>query len=329
MRHMFIFNVLLLCLLNIICPVKVKAEEVFVTIGSGDFSGVYFPTGLAISQMINKKREQYGIRATVESTEGSSFNLNAIRAGYLEFGLAQADHQYRAYNGLNEWAGRGPDQDLRAVFSIYPETVNLVVATDTNIRQITDLKGKKVSLGNPGSNQHRNVLSVLNAAGIDPQEDLTTFEVHHSDAPAWLEDGRIDAYFFAVGHPSESIRRALSSQRRKARLIPIKGPAIDRLIEDNLFYSKTTIPVRQLYPDLPGTTDHVETISVMATLCTSAKVSEEIVFTLVKEFIENIDEFRHYHPAFKHVSRETLFDGISAEFHRGALRYFKEAGLRE
>ena len=140
---------------------ELQAETTFVTIGSGDFTGVYFPTGLAIAKMINKKRGQYGIRATVEATPGSVFNLNAIMAGYMEFGLAQADKQYQAVNGLAEWTKRGPQRELRAVFSLHHESVVLVAAVDAGINTVADLKGKRVNLGNPGSGQHRNAIDAL------------------------------------------------------------------------------------------------------------------------------------------------------------------------
>ena len=135
-------------------PAELRAETVFVTIGSGDFSGVYFPTGLTIAKMINHRRNLYRIRATVESTRGSVFNLNAILAGYLEFGLAQSDIQYQAVMGLADWAKKGPQRELRAVYSIHHESVCLVAAVDAGIKTIADLKGKRVNLGNPGSPIH-------------------------------------------------------------------------------------------------------------------------------------------------------------------------------
>ena len=100
-------------------PTHLRAQEVFVTIGSGDFSGVYYPTGLAIAELINAERDQYAIRAAVEATNGATFNLNGIMAGYLEFGLAQSDTIYQAVKGLAAWQDKGPQEDLRAVFSMF------------------------------------------------------------------------------------------------------------------------------------------------------------------------------------------------------------------
>ena len=309
-----------------VVPDELQAEEVFITIGGGDISGVYFPTGLAIAKMINNRRPEYSIRATVEATMGSTFNLNAIMAGYLDFGLAQSDIQYHAVNGRVNWAKKGPQKELRAVFSIHHEPLTLVAAVDPGIQSITDLRGKRVSLGNPGFTQHRIVVDALKAAGLDPKGDISPQEVFASKAPAMLQDSRIDAYFFTVGHPSETIRMALSNER-KARIVPISGPAIDKLVADNPFYIKTVIGMQQLYPGLAGQLDEVATFGVVATLCTSTRVSEDVVYNLTKIVFENLDEFRRQHPAFAGLTREGMREGLTAPLHPGAIKYYKEAGL--
>jgi hypothetical protein len=307
-------------------PDDLRAEEVFITIGGGDVAGVYFPTGLAIAKMINARRAEYHIRATVEATAGSTFNLNAVMAGYLDFGLAQSDTQYHAVKGLDNWAKKGPQKELRAVFSMHHEPLTLVAAVDVGIQNISDLRGKRVSLGNPGFTQHRIVVDTLKAAGLDPKHDISPQEVFASEAPAMLEDNRIDAYFFTVGHPSETIRRALSNGR-KARIIPISGPAIDRLVANHPYYIKTVIEMQRLYPDLTGPLGDVETFGVVATLCTSTRVPDEVVYTLTKIVFENLDEFQRQHPALADLTKEGMLKGLTAPLHPGALKYFKEVGL--
>ena len=306
---------------------ELQADTAFITIGSGDFTGVYFPAGLTIAKMINQKRDQYGIRATVEATPGSVFNLNAIMAGYLEFGLAQADKQYYAVNGLDEWAEKGPQKELRAVFSIHHESVTLVAAVDAGINSIADLKGKRVNLGNPGSGQHRNAIDAMKAAGLDPKRDIFPQELKASEAPALLMDDRIDAFFCTVGHPSETIQLASSGQR-KVRIIPISGPGIDKLITDNKFYTRTTIPVQRLYPNLEDSME-VNTFGVIATLCASSRLPADLVYSVTKEVFENLDHFRRQHPALSDLTKEGMLEGISAPLHPGALKYYNEAGLME
>ena len=307
-------------------PDDLQAAEVFVTIGGGDFSGVYFPTGLAIAKMINSRRPEYHIRATVEATMGSTFNLNAIMAGYLDFGLSQSDTQYHAVTGLGNWANKGPQKELRAVFSIHKEQLTLVAAVDAGIQSVADLRGKRVSLGNPGFTQRQIVLDALEAAGLDPKRDISPQTVFASEAPTLLQDNRIDAYFFTVGHPSETIRMALSNER-KARIIPISGPAIDKLVAGKKYYKKMPIQVQRFYPGLAGPSAEVDTFGVVATLCTSSRIPEELVYIFTKVVFENLDEFRRQHPALADVAKQDMLKGLTAPLHPGAIRYFKEVEL--
>jgi hypothetical protein len=197
---------------------------------------------------------------------------------------------------------------------------------DAGIQSISDLWGKRVSLGNPGFTEHRIVVDTLKAAGLNPKRDISPQEVFASEAPAMLEDNRIDAYFFTVGHPSETIRRALSNER-KAQIVPLSGPAIDQLIADNSYYIKTVIRMQQFYPDLAVPLVDVDTFGVVATLCTSIRVPEEKVYTLTKIVFENLDEFRRQHRALVDLTKEGMREGLTAPLHPGAMKYYKEAGL--
>lgn len=308
-------------------PAMLQAGTAFVTIGSGDYSGVYFPTGLAIVKMINKKRGQSGIRATVESTRGSVFNLNAIMAGYLEFGLAQSDIQYEAVKGMAEWEKKGPQKELRAVFSIHHESVCLVAAVDADINTITDLKGKKVNLGNPGSGQYQNAIDALQAAGINPKNDIDAKTAKAAEAPYLLQEKHIDAFFCTVGHPSETLQNATTGER-KVRFIRISGPAIDQMVAGKNYYTKTTVPVAQFYPDAQDAGD-IKTFGVIATLCTSSNISDHVVYTITKEVFENFAEFKNQHPALGDLGREDMLKGLTAPVHPGARKYFEEIGLMQ
>ncbi len=301
-----------------------QAKTQFVTIGTGGITGVYYPTGGAIAKMVNKKKKEYGIRATVESTGGSVFNINAVMNGDLEFGIAQSDRQYQAVKGMAEWKDKGPQKDLRAVFSIHPESVTLVAAVDAGINQITDLKGKKVNIGNPGSGQRQNAIDALDAVGINYEKDLKAESIKASEAASLLQDGRIDAFFYTVGHPSGSIKEATSGAR-KVRLASISGSGIDALLAKYPYYAKATIPI-SLYPGAQNDKD-VETFGVKATLITSSKVSDEVVYAITKEVFDNFDDFKKLHPAYATLTKEQMLQGLSAPIHPGAMKYYKESGL--
>jgi len=307
-----------------ILPGGCKARKTtFVTIGTGGVTGIYYPTGGAISQMVNKKFEQYRIKATVESTSGSVFNVNAVLNGDLEFGVVQSDRQYQAYNGLAEWSESGKQTDLRSAFSVHPESITLIVSEKSGIREIKDLKGKRINLGNPGSGQLQNSKDVLEAAGLT-ERDLSAEYVKAVEAPGLLQDERLDAFFYTVGHPNGNIKEATSG-RIKVSIVPIKGQGIDEMLKRYPYYAKSIIP-RSFYPYALNTED-IETIGVKATFVTSKKVDEDIVYAITKEVFENFEDFKSLHPAYQVLTKENMLRGLSAPIHKGALKYHKEAGL--
>ncbi len=299
-----------------------RSSTRFVAIGTGGITGVYYPTGGAIAKMVNRKKDVYGLHCTVEATGGSVFNINAIMAGDLEFGIAQSDRQYQAVHGLAEWSDRGPQENLRSVFSIHPETVCLVAADDAEIRSIQDLRGKRVNIGNPGSGQRQNAIDALENAGIDYRKDLRAEGVKASEAPGLLQDDRIDAFFYTVGHPSGAIKEATAGVR-KVHFVPIVG--IDRLLKEKPYYAAATIPV-SFYPSVNQEQD-VPTFGVKATLVTSIRVPEDIVYAITREVFENLDAFRKLHPAYAGLTPEKMLEGLTAPIHPGALRYYRESGL--
>ncbi|RMG00272.1 MAG: TAXI family TRAP transporter solute-binding subunit [Nitrospirae bacterium] len=300
-----------------------ESKRVFVTIGTGGVTGVYYPTGGAISRMINKKSKEYGIKATVESTAGSVYNINAVLSGDLEFGIAQSDRQYQAYHGLAEWKKAGPQKKLRAIFSIHPESITLIASTKSGIKTLADLKGKRVNIGNPGSGQLQNSKDVLSAAGI-PLSAIHVEQAKAVEAPSLLQDERIDAFFYTVGHPNGNIKEATSG-RIRVRIIPIEGPGIDALLKKYPYYAKTVIPVK-FYPRAENKED-VPSIGVKATFVTSADLDPDIVYAITKEVFENFEEFKKLHPAYSVLTKEDMLKGLSAPIHEGALRYYRESGL--
>jgi TRAP transporter TAXI family solute receptor len=298
-------------------------SRTFVTIGTGGVTGVYYPTGGAISRMVNKKSKEYGIKATVESTAGSVYNINAVLSGDLEFGVAQSDRQFQAYNGLAEWAKAGPRKDLRAVFSIHSESITLIAAAASKIKNVQDLVGKRVNIGNPGSGQLQNSKDVLAAFGVS-LDSINAEQVKAVAAPGLLQDEKIDAFFYTVGHPNANIKEATSG-RIKVNIVPISGLSIEPLLKKHSYYARATIPAK-FYPNAENKTD-TQSIGVKATFVTSAKVDENIVYAITREVFENLEEFKKLHPAYGTLTRENMLQGLSAPIHKGAMRYYREAGL--
>jgi len=300
-----------------------QGDVMFVTIGTGGVTGLYYPTGGAISRLLNKRVKDINIKATVESTSGSVFNINAVMKGDMEFGIAQSDRQYQAYHGQAEWIDAGPQTDLRSVFSIHPEPITLVVSENSGIKDISDLENKRINLGNPGSGQLQNSRDVISAAGLT-EDQVTAEYVKAVEAPGLLQDERLDGFFYTVGHPNGNIKEATSG-RVKVYIVPIAGAAIDSLLEEHTYYAKAFIP-HEFYPRALNT-DDIETIGVKATFITSQNVDEKIVYALTKIVFENFDEFKTLHPAYKVLTKEDMLKGLSAPVHPGALKYYREAGL--
>lgn len=300
-----------------------KGSKKYVTIGTGGVTGVYYPTGGAISKMVNDKSADYGIKASVEATGGSVYNINAILSGDLEFGVAQSDRQYQAMKGLAEWEEKGPQKKLRSVFAIHPESLTLVASSKSNIRGIKDLKGKRVNLGNPGSGQLQNSKDAFEAFGLN-EDDVEAEYIKAVEAAGLLQDERIDAFFYTVGHPNGSVKEATSG-RIKVRIVDIAGKELDALIKKYPYYARAVIKMKN-YESAANTKD-VETIGVKATLVTSSDVSSEIVYAITKEVFENLEEFKKLHPAYEVLTKENMLEGLSAPVHPGAAKYYQEAGL--
>lgn len=297
------------------------AEQKFISIGTGGVTGVYYPSGGAICRLVNKNRKDHGIRCSVESTGGSVYNVNTIQAGELEFGVVQSDVQYNAYEGKAQWEGK-PFEDLRSVFSLHPEPVTVLARRDAGIENITDLKGKRVNIGNPGSGTRATWEVMEKALGWERSDLKLASELKSAEQSQALCDNKIDAYFFLVGHPSASTEEAVASC--EAVLVNVDTPEIEKLVKDKPYYRMAVIP-GGMYA---GNPDDTKTFGVGATLVTSAEVSDEAVYTLVKAVFENLDDFKKLHPAFASLKAEEMAsDGLSAPMHDGAKKAFEELGI--
>jgi TRAP transporter TAXI family solute receptor len=302
-----------------------KGKRRYVTIGTGVVSGVYHPTGGAIAKIVNNKSKLYNIRFSVESTAGSVENINAIMAGEMEFGVVQSDRQYQAINGLAEWSATGPQRALRSVFTVHSETHVLTASENSGIMKVEDLAGKAVGVGNPGSGQRQNFIDILAEYGMS-HKDLGRAEgLKVGEASKMLQDGRIDAFVYTVGHPADIFKEATSG-RIKVRFVPFKPAKIKSLIHKYPYYVQAGIPV-SYYPGVLNTAD-VPTFAVKATVVTRADVDEDLVYAVTKEVFENFSSFKNMHPAYKTLTPKNMLKGMSAPIHPGAMRYYKEAGLQ-
>jgi len=296
------------------------AQQKFVTIGTGGVTGVYYAAGGAICRLVNKDRAKHGIRCSVESTGGSVFNVNTIKAGELDFGFTQSDVQFNAVKGVGQFKDAAYG-DLRAVFAVHPEPFTVVARKEANITKFEDFKGKRFNVGNPGSGTRSSMEEMLGAMGWKLGDFSLASELKADEHGPALCDGKIDGFYYAVGHPSANIQDPTTSCG--AKLVSLTGPVIDKLVAEKPYYAKVTLP-GGLYPNNPQPTN---TYGVLATVVASTKTPAETVYQVTKALFENFDEFKKLHPALANLNPANMVkDGLSAPLHEGAVRYYKEKG---
>jgi uncharacterized protein len=292
----------------------------FITIGTGGVTGTYYPTGGAICRLVNQYKKETKIRCSVESTGGSVYNINTIKNGELDFGIAQSDVVYQASKGEGKFAGNAVPK-LKSVMAIYPELLTLVTRKDANINKLIDVKGKRINLGNPGSGNEATALTLFSESGIKKDDLAFAGALKASEMPDALRDNKIDGYFYMVGHPTANIKDASTSV--DVKITPIDGANVDTLIKKYPYFAKADVP-GGIYK---GNDEPTPTFGVKAVLVTSDDVSVNAVYTVVKAILENFDDFKKLHPAYSNITKKSLLDGLSAPLHEGAKKYFQEAGL--
>jgi hypothetical protein len=298
----------------------VHAQQKYLTIGTGGVTGVYYAAGGAICRLVNKDRAKHGIRCSVESTGGSVFNINTIKAGELDLGVAQSDVQYNAGKGLQQFK-EGAYGELRSVMSLHPEPFTVLSRKEANIKSFADFKGKKFNVGNPGSGTRASMEELLVALGWKMGDFSLASELKADEHGAALCDGKIDGFFYGVGHPSANIQDPTTSCG--AKLVSITGPAVDKLVTEKPYYGYAAIPAGMY----PGNPQETRTYGVLATLVSSSKVPADSIYIAVKAVFDNFEEFKKLHPALANLKPEDMVkNGLSAPLHGGAAKYYKEKG---
>ncbi len=300
----------------------------FISIGTGGPTGVYFVVGNSVCRMVHKEAAEgrksgrkHGLRCAAPSTGGSNYNIGQIKEGELQFGVAQSDWQYHAVNGSSKWEGK-KFANLRAVFSVHPEPFQLIASGSSGINSWGDLKGKVVNVGNPGSGQRGTMEVLMKAKGMSMGDFKQATELTSSEQVGALCDGKVDAIAYTVGVPNGAIGQAIDGCG--AHFVDLNSDAEKKLVNDNPFYAFANIPAGTFYKSQKK--DAV-TFGVMATFVSSAEVSEDIVYEVVRAVFENLDDFKKLHPAFTNLDpKQMISNGLSAPLHKGAVKYYKEQG---
>ena len=296
------------------------AADRFMTIGTGGVTGVYYPAGGAVCRLVNAHRAEHGLRCTVESTGGSVFNANALQRGDLELAIIQSDFQAYAYEGTNGF--EKPFPEMRALFSLHGEPVQLMARADAGIESFEDLKGKRVNIGNAGSG-HRVMMELVMAhVGMTNADFSLTSELASAEQAAALCDNRIDAAFWAAGIPNGSTQEAAATCA--ITLVPLQGEWLDTFLAKNKPYAAEVIPAG-VYPGIDA---EVPTFTARATVVTRADITDDEAYEIVKSIFEGLDDFKQLHPALANLEPAAMATtALTAPLHPGAERYYREKGL--
>ncbi len=303
-----------------------SAATKYINIATGSITGVYYPAGGAICRFVNIGRKDHGIRCSAESTGGSVSNLNSLRKKTTELAIVQSDWQYHAYNGTGFFADQSPFKDLRSVFSLYTETFAVAVLENSGIKKINDIVGKRVNFGPQGSGMYATMEVLSKIKGWDKSSFAAITNLDPSMQVKALCDGKIDVMIYTSGNPNGILQEATqnSNPNCKVKILSIDSESINKLTKSNPYYVKATIP-GGMYR---GNPDDITTFGVKATVVTSSKVSDDVVYNITKAVFSDMQNFKTLHPVFSGLNKkESIRDGNSAPLHPGAIRYYKEVGL--
>ncbi|MEI7597738.1 MAG: TAXI family TRAP transporter solute-binding subunit [Aestuariivirga sp.] len=300
-------------------PVAALAEQQYVSLGTGPVSGIYYPTGQTICDVLNKEGSSAPLRCSIEATPGSVYNIESVRSGEEEFALVQSDVQFFASAGEGRWKGQ-PVKKLRAVMSLYPELLTLIARPDARIASAEDLAGKRVNIGAPGSGTRATWDVLKEALGITEKDLAESSEKKPEAAAGRMCANTLDASLLILGHPSKLVDSEIKSCR--LTLVPIGGAKIDALVAAKPYYVKGVIQGADY--GLPADTP---TFGGLTTLVTSADVPDDIVYALTMAIMKNLDKLRQQ-PALAGLDPQKMAtQSLTAPLHPGAERAFRELGL--
>ena len=297
---------------------QVQASE-NVTIGSGSVAGIYYDAAEGICDLLESNYPERRYNCVVRNTSGSVFNVNALDARLLSFGIVQADRNWQAWNGEGDW-NASPLTKIRSVVSLHLEAVHLFARADAGIKSVTGLSGKRVNLGNIMSGQRGNAADLFKLHGLHVRKDVEGTSFQQGNALSAYLNGQLDAFFYTVGFPSSALTKV--AQTVPSVLVPLDNADITAYVAGKPYYQMVDVPGGTY----PGIDWDIRTFGTRATLMASAETPAHIVYDLVRVLFDNLDLLRRRQAAFQFLGPENMLDGLSAPLHPGAEKYYREQG---
>ncbi len=290
-----------------------KTELILAT---GGTSGTYYPFGSAIAQIFNTRIENMNV--TARATGASVENLKLIGRKEAELAIVQNDMTDYAYNGTEAFKD-GKVENVRAIATLYPEVIQIVALNSSGINTLTDIRGKRFSVGASGSGVEANARQMFQAAGMT-YNDFTANYLSFSDSADAYKDRSIDGFVFVSGIPNTAIQDIASTSELK--FLSLSDDIITSIVLKYPFYTEYVIPAGTY----KGQDTDVKTVAVNATLVVGSEVSEKVVYGLTKVLFENRPELAAAHAKGQLLTLETAVKGVSVPYHPGAEKYYKEVG---
>lgn len=285
----------------------------FLSFLTGGTSGTYYPLGGAIAKIIS---DETGIQTDALSSNASADNIIALRDGEAELAFTQTDVAAYAVEGINAFDGE-PVDNVLGLGSLYPETIQIVTTEKSGIKSVEDLKGKKVSVGAPGSGTYINAEQILEVHGMT-MDDIDAQNLDFGESAGGIKDGNIDAAFITAGTPTGAVEELQATA--DVYVLPIEEDKANTLIEKYPYYAADTIPEGTY-----GLEEDINTVAVLAMIVVTDDLSEDTVYDITKSIYENSENIAHAKAEF--ISLENALDGIGFDLHPGAKKYYEEAGL--
>ncbi len=285
----------------------------FISILTGGTGGTYYPLGGAFANIIS---DETGIETNAETSGASAENMTTLKDGNAEIAFSQTDISSYAVEGTMMFEGN-PVDNIQAIGTLYPETIQIVTTAKSGIKSVEDLKGKKVSVGAPGSGTALNAEQILEVHGMT-FEDIRKQDLSFDESTTGIQDGMIDAAFVTAGTPTGAVEGMAATE--DIVIVPIEKEKIDALIEKYPFYVGDEITAGTY-----GLEEAVSTVAVQAMLVVRSDLSEDLVYNITKALFENMDGVQH--AKAKLIKVENALNGVGIDVHPGAQKYFDEIGV--
>lgn len=301
------------------CALVVPQPDV--VIGTGGPSGIYYPLGGSICRLFNLDTPRDGRRCVAAPSSGPVANIDALRDGRMDIGIVPSDILADAVAGQGPFASRGPQPDLRILFTGHADAFTIVARRELGIRRAADLRGRRINMGSPGSGERVGMERIMAALGVTRNDFAEVRELSLAEQHRALCANELDAIVYSVGHPNGLIQDVIRMCR--GVLVDVSGPSIDAMLSRHREYHRAVIP-GGTYLDNPA---DVQTLSVRTVIVTTTRLSNALAYDITKAVFDNFDDFRHLHPLFAALSVDDMVDVAGhAPIHAGAARYYRERG---